>query len=84
MLNGASYFGRVLPNFLGDKVGPYNMIIPTSFISGIGIFAWLAVDSTAGLIVFAVVYGFFSGSFISLLPNIIIVSRDMNLLECSL
>lgn len=73
ILNGASTFGRLLPNFIGDILGPYNMIIPTSFLSGIGIFAWLAVSTPPGLIGFAAVYGFFSGSFISLLPNIMIV-----------
>jgi len=70
ILNGASIFGRLLPNFVADKLGPYNMIIPFSFLSGMMILVWLAVENTAGLIVFALLYGFFSGSYISLLPNV--------------
>jgi len=71
ILNAASIFGRVLPNFVADKVGPYNMIIPMSFASGILIFGWLGVTTPAGLIVFCLLYGFFSGAFISLLPSIL-------------
>jgi len=70
IVNAASIFGRILPNFVADKIGPYNMIIPFSFCSGVLIFGWLGVNSRAGLIVFALLYGFFSGAFISLLPSI--------------
>lgn len=78
ILNGASIFGRLLPNFIADKFGPYNMIIPFSFLSGVMIFAWLAVSTPAGLIVFAILYGFFSGSYISLLPNVMMVCQLVN------
>jgi MFS family permease len=71
ILNAASIFGRVLPNFVADKIGSYNMLIPMSTATGILIYAWLAVHDAAGLIVFAILYGFFSGAFISLLPSIL-------------
>lgn len=29
ILNAASVFGRTLPNFLADKLGPFNMIVST-------------------------------------------------------
>jgi hypothetical protein len=73
ILNAASIFGRVLPNFLADKVGPFNMIIPFSFSTAALIFGWLGVTTRAGLVVFALLYGFFSGAFISLLPSCFMV-----------
>jgi MFS family permease len=71
ILNAASIFGRILPNFVADKIGPYNMILPFSFATAVLIFAWLGVSTSAGLIVFALLYGFFSGALISLLPSIL-------------
>ena len=35
ILNAASIVGRILPNFLTDKAGPLNILIPASFGSGI-------------------------------------------------
>ncbi|KIM75932.1 hypothetical protein PILCRDRAFT_826763 [Piloderma croceum F 1598] len=70
ILNGASVFGRILPNFVADKIGPYNMIIPFSFATAVMIFGWLGLKNTADFIVFAILYGFLSGAFISLLPSI--------------
>jgi len=32
ILNAASLFGRIIPNFLADKTGPLNMLIPCSII----------------------------------------------------
>ena len=73
ILNAASIFGRILPNFVADKIGPYNMIIPFSFSTGVLLFGWLGVSSRAGLIMHALLYGFFSGAFISLLPSVLMV-----------
>ncbi|CAE6532578.1 unnamed protein product [Rhizoctonia solani] len=39
ILNGASIFGRTIPNFIADKFGPFNLLIPCSAISGTLIFA---------------------------------------------
>jgi MFS family permease len=69
ILNAASVFGRILPNFLADKTGPLNMLIPCSLISAILALCWIAIDDVAGLTVFAVLYGFFSGTFVSLPPS---------------
>ena len=73
ILNASSIFGRVLPNFLADKIGSYNIIIPMSFGTGVLLFAWLGVHSAAGMIVFAILYGFCSGAYISLLASILMV-----------
>ncbi|KAK6514467.1 hypothetical protein TWF281_004667 [Arthrobotrys megalospora] len=68
ILNGASTFGRVLPNFIADRIGSINMQIPAMIISGILILCWLPMTTFNELILFVVLYGFFSGVFISLPP----------------
>ncbi|KAF7799230.1 hypothetical protein EIP86_010462 [Pleurotus ostreatoroseus] len=61
ILNAASIIGRTIPNFLSDHLGVFNVIIPMTFISGILIFAMLGATSSAGMVVFGILYGFFSG-----------------------
>ncbi|KKA20232.1 hypothetical protein T310_5738 [Rasamsonia emersonii CBS 393.64] len=72
ILNASSIVGRIIPNFLADKTGPLNMLIPTSAIAALLAFAWISIHNTAGLIVFCILYGFFSGTFVSLPPTTIV------------
>lgn len=65
-VNASSAFGRVLPNYVADKFGPLNVHIPFTFVVGLLAFRWQAVQSPAGLLIFDVLYGFFSGTFVSL------------------
>ncbi|KZT25256.1 MFS monocarboxylate transporter-like protein [Neolentinus lepideus HHB14362 ss-1] len=67
-LNAASLFGRVIPNFLADYVGPLNVLIPACFMTSILIFVFLSVKSAAGVVLYALVFGFFSGSYVSVIP----------------
>lgn len=78
IINASSTFGRLIPNFFADKVGPVNIQIPFAFITAILCFGWIGIKDTAGLIVFCVLYGFFCGSFVSL-PGITVVSLSPNL-----
>ncbi|KAL2802519.1 MFS general substrate transporter [Aspergillus granulosus] len=78
ILNAASLFGRVLPGWIGDKVGRYNTQIVTCLFSGIIALAlWIPAKQTAPLIVFAALYGFGSGAFVSLLPAMIAQISDV-------
>jgi MCP family monocarboxylic acid transporter-like MFS transporter 10 len=61
-MNSGSVGGRLLPNFVADRVGPYNMMIPCLAISSALIFSIFALRTVAGVVVFAVFYGFWSGS----------------------
>ncbi|KAG8722434.1 hypothetical protein FRC08_002415 [Ceratobasidium sp. 394] len=72
ILNAASVFGRTIPNFIADKFGPFNLLIPCSAITGALIFAMLGVKSSGALIVFSILYGFFSGAYVSLISPLII------------
>lgn len=78
ILNAASVFGRIVPNFFADKTGPLTILFPFSAICALLAFCWIAIESTAGLIVFCVLYGFFSGTFVSL-PGPAVISLSPNL-----
>ncbi|KAF7301923.1 MFS general substrate transporter [Mycena indigotica] len=66
ILNAAGFFGRTVPMFFSDLWGPFYVIVPVVFISGCLSFAFLGAKSDGGLVIFAILYGFFSGGFVSL------------------
>ncbi|KJA18709.1 hypothetical protein HYPSUDRAFT_1097662, partial [Hypholoma sublateritium FD-334 SS-4] len=62
ILNAGGILGRLVPNFLADHFGPYNMLIICLLICSILAFAMLAISNFGGLIIFSLLYGFWSGS----------------------
>ncbi|GAT27554.1 MFS monocarboxylate transporter [Aspergillus luchuensis] len=66
MLNGASLFGRIIGGILADKFGRFNVCIVFTILSGVVCLCWTKATSVAGLVVFAVAYGFASGAILSL------------------
>lgn len=70
IINCASVFGRIIPNFIADKIGPMNIIIPASFVSGVICLCLIPVRSEAALIIICLLYGFFSGALVSLPPTV--------------
>ena len=70
ILAAASVFGRWLPGLGADVIGRYNMALLSILLTLVAVFViWLPFgSSTPGLVVFAVVFGFASGSNISLTP----------------
>jgi MCP family monocarboxylic acid transporter-like MFS transporter 10 len=62
ILNAGSFFGRLLPNFIADRVGPYNMLIPCLSISSVLAFSIFGIHTFAGVAIFSFLYGFWSGS----------------------
>ncbi|KAK7736717.1 hypothetical protein SLS53_006927 [Cytospora paraplurivora] len=79
IINFVSIFGRIIPGIVADKVGRYNVIILITGLSAIITLAvWIpAHDSTAAIVVFAVLFGFSSGGFISLSPALIAQISDI-------
>jgi MFS family permease len=65
ILNAASTFGRIIPGVLADKWGKINMFAFGGVITGIVIYTMNSADTNAGLIVYAVFFGFTSGTIIS-------------------
>ncbi|KAJ7604834.1 major facilitator superfamily domain-containing protein [Mycena polygramma] len=72
VVNAGSFGGRILPNFVADRVGPYNMLIPCLAISSALTFSIFGLKNCAGILIFAVLYGFWSGSYVSLIPTLIV------------
>lgn len=68
ILNAASCFGRTIPNAMADKIGPFNLIAPCCLAVGVLILCLLAVTTEGGLIVIALLSGFFGGALIGLPP----------------
>jgi MFS family permease len=68
IVNAASLFGRIFPNYLSDYVGRLNVQMPSITIAGLLVLTWLSVHSLGGLLVVAILYGFFSGALIGLPP----------------
>ncbi|KAJ5836057.1 Major facilitator superfamily domain general substrate transporter [Penicillium robsamsonii] len=68
--NGAGIIGRLIPAYLADsRFGPLNTIIPLTLGASLMMFCWAAVHSTAGLYIFAVLYGIFSNGVQGLWPS---------------
>lgn len=65
-LNAASLFGRIIPGLLADKFGSLNTIIVFTVGAAISGYALVATHTLAGLVVFAIIYGFLSGAVTSL------------------
>ena len=70
LLNVGSFFGRWIPGFLADRFGRFNVIIVTISLCAITVLAlWLpAANSKAVIVVFAITFGFASGSNLGLVP----------------
>ncbi|KAI1176576.1 putative MFS monocarboxylate transporter [Nemania sp. FL0916] len=78
ILNAGSTVGRIVPNYGADITGPLNMFVPTCAALAILSYAWIGVYNSAGLIVFTVFFGFFSGAFLTL-PFSSVVKLSPNL-----
>lgn len=73
MLNAGSLFGRLLAGIFSDKIGRYNIYSIVCYFSGIWILAlWMTDTSDAAIIAFAVLFGFFSGAYVSLITPLIL------------
>lgn len=72
IINASSTLGRLVPGYLSQIVGSFNDLVPFSVISGGLILCLLAVHSQGALLVFCVLYGCFSGSFVSLTGPVLV------------
>ena len=66
IMNGASFFGRLTPGWVADKIGAIYILIMAQTSAAVVLFAWLGVKSIPGLIVWTIVWGFLSGLLVSL------------------
>lgn len=70
ILNAGSCFGRYLPGLIADKIGRFNTMILTLLLCLLSTLAlWLpAANSIPLMVLYALIFGFASGSSISLTP----------------
>ena len=47
-----------IPNYVADKIGPMNVLIPGCFTTALLAFFWTEIKTEAGLIVFCIIYGY--------------------------
>ncbi|TID25729.1 mfs general substrate transporter [Venturia nashicola] len=72
LLNGSSFFGRIIGGYGADKFGRLNVLFPMTTASGVLCLAiWLPSKQPAAAVAFACLYGFTSGIFISVTPALV-------------
>lgn len=79
ILSAGSVAGRILPSFAADFFGPLNVLSLCTVIAGLLGFCWIALPvhaSVGGLVVWALLYGAFSGAFVSLQPSTVVSITD--------
>lgn len=55
-------FGRTIPNLFADYVGRLNVLCPVILVNAGLVFAMFGVKSTGAVVIFCILYGFFSGA----------------------
>lgn len=72
ILLAGSIPGRIIPNVLAASLGGVNvMFFPFVCCSGLA-FAWNGVHSEPAIIIYALIYGFFSGGVVAMIPPVIV------------
>ncbi|KAK5169418.1 uncharacterized protein LTR77_005394 [Saxophila tyrrhenica] len=66
ILNGSSTFGRLIPNIIADRIGPFNVLTPCATMCAVLQYCLISAKSSAAVIVILALYGFFSGTLVSL------------------
>lgn len=60
-------FGRISPNFFADYIGNLNLMLFMCTGAGILSFSVFGAGSPGGSIVVSIIFGFFSGGYVSLI-----------------
>ncbi|KDQ17900.1 hypothetical protein BOTBODRAFT_52729 [Botryobasidium botryosum FD-172 SS1] len=69
IMNATGIVGRLAISFVSDKVGRFNAVAASTFLSGTFVLGlWIPSRSPALVIVFSAVYGFWSGACLALFP----------------
>jgi MFS family permease len=67
IMNGSSFFGRVIPGIIGDRIGRLNMLVASALSSGILILFLQRITTNATIILFSALYGFCSEGIVNLM-----------------
>ncbi|VTT69321.1 unnamed protein product [Fusarium fujikuroi] len=78
IFNASSGIGRILPGYIADKVGSFNVSIAAATLSTILMLAlWLPGHSHESAIAFAALFGFSSGTYTAISPALIAHISDL-------
>ena len=78
ILNAASVFGRTLPAGLADKYGRFNVLVIAMVITTVLVLGmWIPASNNATIIAFAALFGFSSGSIVSVIPACVAQLSDV-------
>jgi MFS family permease len=79
ILNAGGVVGRVAPAWLSDKIGRFNLLCPSAFLSGLTCLVfWMFSKDLVSISVFAALYGLLSGTFISIVIPCVAQISDMS------
>ncbi|KAF9042117.1 MFS general substrate transporter [Panaeolus papilionaceus] len=79
ILNGSGFIGRIIPGLFANSLGVLNMVVASAVGCTIFIFMMMTLKTTASAIILAMMYGFFSGAFITLqVPLIALMTTDLS------
>ena len=80
--NASSVFGRTIPPAMSDRLGRLNVQGSFMIISGLSVLCiWVTGTSHAQTIIFAIIYGFCTGSFVSLMVVCLtVITKDMTVI----
>ncbi|KAJ5387136.1 hypothetical protein N7509_009677 [Penicillium cosmopolitanum] len=80
MINAGSMIGRIIPGFVSDHLGQFNVMALVTTLSAIALLVvWLPVyysPTDGGIIFFSLFYGFVSGGYTSLLSPCVVALVD--------
>lgn len=81
IISSGGLIGRTIPGVIADRFGCLQTLTFTTAVAALLAFAWIAVtDSEAGLICWSILYGIFSGPFVSLqTPTVAAITPDMRI-----
>lgn len=74
ILNGASAVGRIVLGLIADRIGRVNMLVSCWFVASLMVLVWLFCTAAWSLIIFAILFGFSVGGFMSITP---VVAADL-------
>ena len=78
VLNAGGIFGRVIPSYLSDKFGRFNVLVPCAFLAGLSTLVfWSLATTIVPIMLYAATYGFFSGAFNALIMPCIAQVSDI-------
>ena len=78
VMNAAGVIGRIAPAYLSDRIGRFNLLFPSAFLSGLScLVIWFFAKSLVSVMLFSVFYGLISGSFVSVINPCVAQISDM-------